>query len=104
MAERTRELGLLRAIGMRRGRLGLMIAAESVIIAVIGAVEGTALGLGLGAALATAFTRSERLTVTIPAGQIGIYIVAAALAGLLAAAAPARRAARMNTLAALAAV
>ena len=104
VAERTGELGLLRAIGMRRGQLGLMIAAESLIIAVIGAVEGTTLGLGLGAALATAFTRSEHVTVTIPAGQIVIYVVAAALAGLLAGVAPARRAARMSMLAALTAV
>jgi putative ABC transport system permease protein len=103
VVERTSELGLLRAIGMRRGQLRLMIAAESVIIAVIGAVEGTALGLGIGAALATAFTRSEHVTVTIPAGQIVTYIAAAALAGLLAAVAPASRAARMPALVALAA-
>jgi len=103
VAERTRELGMLRAIGMRRGQLGLMIAAESVIIAVIGAVLGTALGLALGAALAAAFTRSQQMTVTIPTGQIVIYVVAAALAGLLAAIAPARRAARMNMIVAIAA-
>jgi putative ABC transport system permease protein len=103
VAERTREIGLLRAIGMRRAQLGQMIAAESVIIAVIGAVLGTALGLALGAVLAAAFTRSQGITVVIPAGQIVIYIVAAAVAGLLAAIAPARRAARMNTLAAIAA-
>ena len=47
-----------------------MIAAEAGIITVIGAVLGTALGLGLGAALAAALTRSQQLTVTIPAGQI----------------------------------
>jgi len=103
VAERTRELGLLRAIGMRRGQVGQMIAAESVIIAVIGAVLGTALGLGLGVALAAAFTRSQQLTVVIPAGKIVIYVAAAALAGLLAAIAPARRAARMNMIAAIAA-
>ncbi len=103
IAERTRELGLLRAIGMRRGQLGQMIAAESVIIAVIGAVLGAALGLGLGAALAAAFTRSQQLTVVIPAGQVVAYVAAAALAGLLAAIAPARRAAKMNMLAAIAA-
>jgi putative ABC transport system permease protein len=103
VVERTRELGLLRAIGMRRGQIGQMIATESMIIAVIGAVLGTVLGLGLGAALAVAFTRSQQLTVTIPAGQIVIYIAAAALAGLVAAIAPARRAARMNILAAIAA-
>jgi putative ABC transport system permease protein len=103
VVERTRELGLLRAIGMRRGQVRRMIAAESVIIAAIGAVLGTALGLGLGVAIAAAFTRSQQLTVTIPAGQIVLYIAAAALAGLLAAIAPARRAARMNILAAIAA-
>jgi putative ABC transport system permease protein len=103
IAERTRELGLLRAIGMRRGQVGQMVAAESVIIAVIGAVLGAALGLGLGAALAAAFTRSEQLTVVIPAGQVVACVAAAALAGLLAAIAPARRAARMNMLAAIAA-
>src|SRR5215471_10645596 len=103
VSERSRELGLLRAIGMRRGQVGQMIAAESVIIAVIGAVLGTALGLGLGVALAAAFTRSQQLTVVIPAGKIVIYVAAAALAGLLAAIAPARRAARMNMIAAIAA-
>jgi len=103
IAERTRELGLLRAIGLRRGQVGQMIAAESVIIAVIGALLGTALGLGLGAALAAAFTRSQALTVEIPAGQIVAYVAAAAFAGLLAAIAPARRAAKMNMLAAIAA-
>jgi putative ABC transport system permease protein len=103
IAERTRELGLLRAIGMRRGQVGQMVAAESVIIAVIGAVLGAALGLGLGAALAAAFTRSEQVTVVIPAGQVVACVAAAALAGLLAAIAPARRAARMNMLAAIAA-
>jgi putative ABC transport system permease protein len=101
--ERTRELGLLRAIGMRRSQVGQMIAAESVIVAVIGAVLGTVLGLVLGAALAAAFTRSQQTTVVVPAGQIVIYIAAAVLAGLLAAIAPARRAARMNMLAAIAA-
>jgi len=99
--ERTRELGLLRAIGMRRGQLAQMVAAESVIIAVIGAVLGTVLGLALGTALAGTFTRPA--TVAIPAGQIAVYIVATAVAGVLAAIAPARRAARLEFLAAIAA-
>lgn len=102
VVERTRELGLLRAIGMRRGQVGRMIAVESVIIAVIGAVLGTVLGLGLGAALAAALTRSQQLTVAIPVGSIVVYVIAAVCAGLLAAIAPARRAAKMNMLAAIA--
>jgi putative ABC transport system permease protein len=103
VVERTRELGLLRAIGMRRGQLAQMVAAESMIIAVIGAVLGSALGLALGAALAEAFTRSQQATVSIPVTQIAAYIVATALAGVLAAIAPARRAARLNILEAIAA-
>src|SRR6266567_2400548 len=95
IAERTRELGLLRAIGMRRSQLAQMIAAESVIIAVIGAVLGAVLGLGLGTALAAALTRSQHVTVAIPVTQMVIYIIAAAAAGVLAAIAPARRAARL---------
>ncbi len=103
IVERTRELGMLRAIGLRRGQLAMMIAAESVIIAVIGAVLGTVLGVGLGAALADAFTRAQRATVVINGGQIAIYVAAAAVAGVLAAIAPARSAARLNVLAAIAA-
>jgi putative ABC transport system permease protein len=103
VAERAREIGLLRAIGMRRGQLAQMVAAESVIIAVIGAVLGSALGLALGAALADAFTRSQQATVSIPATQIGAYIVASAVVGILAAIVPARRAARVNVLEAIAA-
>jgi putative ABC transport system permease protein len=102
IVERTRELGLLRAIGMRRGQLAQMVAAESVIIAVIGAVLGIALGLGLGAALAYAVTRSQQPTVVVSPGQLVVFAVVAALAGVLASVAPARRAARLNMLAAIA--
>jgi putative ABC transport system permease protein len=103
VVERTREIGLLRAIGMRRGQLRQMVTAEAVIIAVIGAVLGTARGLGLGTALADAVTKSQQATVAIPAGQLVIYILATAAAGVLASVAPARRAARLNMLAAIAA-
>lgn len=103
IVERTREIGLLRAIGMRRGQLRQMVTAEAVIIAVIGAVLGTALGLGLGIALADAVTKSQQATVAVPAGQLVIYILATAAAGVLASVAPARRAARLNMLAAIAA-
>src|SRR5260221_14702725 len=73
------------------------------ITGVIGAVLGTVLGLALGAALADAFTRSQHATVTIPPTRIAVYIVATAAAGVLAAIAPARRAARLNVLDAIAA-
>ncbi|MBV9203862.1 MAG: ABC transporter permease [Actinobacteria bacterium] len=103
ISERTREIGLLRAIGMQRGQLRQMIAAESVIISVIGALLGIILGLGLGAALAAALTRSPQATVTIPAGQLIIYILATAAAGVLASIGPARRATRLDMLTAIAA-
>jgi putative ABC transport system permease protein len=101
IVERTREIGLLRAIGLGRGQLRQMVAAESVIISVIGALLGTVLGLGLGAALAAAVT--HRAAVSVPGGQLVIYILATAAAGLLASIAPARRAARLDMLAAIAA-
>ena len=102
VVERTRELGLLRAIGMRRGQLAQMIAAESVIIAVIGAVLGIALGLGLGTALAYALTRAQQPTVVVPVAQLVAFAVGAVLAGMVASVAPARRAARLNLLDAIA--
>ena len=103
VSERTREIGLLRAIGMRRGQLRQMVAAESLIISVIGALLGTILGLGLGAALALALTRSQQATIAIPVGQLIIYILATAAAGVLASIGPARRAARLDMLTAIAA-
>jgi putative ABC transport system permease protein len=102
IVERTRELGLLRAIGMRRGQLAQMIAAETAIIAVIGAALGIALGLGLGAALAYAVTRAQQPTVAVPVAQLVAFAVVAVLAGVLASVAPARRAARLNMLDAIA--
>jgi putative ABC transport system permease protein len=101
VAERTREIGLLRAIGMGRGQARAMIAAESVIIAVIGAVGGTLLGVGLGAALASA-VGGTGTPITIPGGQLVLYVLLTAAAGVLASVFPARRAARLDVLAAIA--
>ncbi len=101
ISERTREIGLLRAIGMQRSQLRQMIAAESVIISVIGALLGSMLGLGLGAALAAALTRSRQAIVAIPAGQLIVYILAIAAAGVLASIGPARRATRLDMLTAI---
>lgn len=77
---------------------------EGAFIAVlIASYLGTALGLGLGAALADAFTHAQQATVVIPGRQLVSYIVATAIAGVLAAIVPARRAARLNVLDAIAA-
>ncbi len=104
IVERTRELGLLRAIGMRRSQVAAMIAGEAVIIAVVGAVLGTGLGIGLGGALAAAITAGQggSPVVVLPGGQLLLYVALAAAAGVLAAIAPARRAARLDVLAAIA--
>jgi putative ABC transport system permease protein len=79
------------------------VAAESMIISVIGALLGTGLGLGLGAGLAVALTSSQQATVAIPAGQLAVYILATGAAGVLASIGPARRAARLDLLTAIAA-
>ncbi len=100
VTERTRELGVLRAIGMRRGQLAMTVTIEAGLIAVFGALLGLVLGTGLGAVLAAALTST--VTLTVPVGQLAAYLVAAVLAALLAAAAPARRASRMDVLTAIA--
>jgi putative ABC transport system permease protein len=83
---------------MQRGQVRLMIAAESAIIAGLGAVLG--LGLGIGAALASALTHGG--AVTVPVSHLVVYILGTVAAGLLASMAPARRAARLDVLAAIA--
>jgi putative ABC transport system permease protein len=103
ITERTREIGLLRAIGMPRGQVRQLVAAESMVISVIGALLGTGLGLGLGAGLAVALTSSQQATVAFPAGQLVVYILATGAAGVLASIGPARRAARLDMLTAIAA-
>jgi putative ABC transport system permease protein len=101
--ERTRELGMLRALGMTARQLAAMVAWESVIIAVSGALLGTTLGAGLGAALASAVTTQQAgtATVVLPAGQLLVDLAVASTAGLVAAAVPARGAARRGPLTAI---
>jgi putative ABC transport system permease protein len=100
--ERTRELGLLRAIGMGRRQVRGMIRWESVIIAVIGAVLGIAIGVFFGWALRKALEPEGVTELAIPVGQLLIYLVFAGLAGVLAAVWPARRAAKLDVLRAIA--
>jgi putative ABC transport system permease protein len=105
VAERTREFGLLRAVGMTARQLGAMIGWESLITAASGALLGLAVGVGVGAAVARAVTVRQAgvATITLPASQLLVDLVLAGTAGLLAAAVPAHRAARLDLLTAISA-
>jgi putative ABC transport system permease protein len=100
--ERTRELGLLRAIGMTRGQARRMITVESVIICLFGAVLGLAVGIGLGWTVQQALEEEGLTSFALPWNYIVGYLVAAVAVGLLAAIAPAARAAKLNVLNAIA--
>ncbi len=101
--ERTRELGLLRAVGQTRGQLRAMVRWESVVVAAF----GTAGGLGLGAFLGWALVRATRSSGTgafsIPPAQLAVVLLVGVAAGVLAGWRPARRAARLDVLRAIAA-
>ncbi len=100
--ERTRELGMMRAIGTSRRQVRQMIRYESIITALIGGVFGLIIGI-VGALLVVALTLSGAgYVVSIPVGTLIVLLFVAGLAGLLAAQLPARRAARLNMLQALA--
>jgi putative ABC transport system permease protein len=101
--ERTRELGLLRAVGQSRRQLRSMVRWESVIIALFGTAGGLALGVFLGWALVQAASAAGFATFAAPAGQLAVVLVAGAVAGVLAGVGPARRAARLDVLAAISA-
>jgi putative ABC transport system permease protein len=98
--ERTRELGMLRAVGMTRRQTRRMIRHESVITGLIGASLGLPLGIGLGALAIQALSRYD-VHFSLPLGTIGAFLVVAVIAGILAAVLPARRAARLDVLSAL---
>jgi putative ABC transport system permease protein len=99
--ERTRELGLLRAVGMSRRQARSMIRWESVIIAIIGALLGLVIGVFFGWALVEALADEGITELAIPGGQLLLYVLLAAIAGVVAAIPPARRAARLNVLEAI---
>jgi putative ABC transport system permease protein len=96
--ERTRELGMLRAIGMTRRQVRRLIRHESIVTALIGAALGIALGLIFGALLVA---RIDFIEFTLPTTQLILFAIAAIVVGLIAALFPARRAARLNVLEAL---
>lgn len=99
--ERTRELGLLRAVGMVRKQTRRMIRWEAVIISAVGAILGTVLGVALGAIVVQAIPEDILSAFAIPWIRIGIMVFGASLAGILAAVFPAWRASRLNVLAAI---
>jgi putative ABC transport system permease protein len=96
--ERTREIGMLRAIGMTRRQVRRMIRHESVITSLIGAVIGIILGIALAALL---ISRVKEINFFMPWTQLVIFLLAAIVVGIVAAIFPARRAARLNPLEAL---
>jgi len=97
--ERTREIGMLRAVGMTRRQVRRMIRHESVITALIGAALGIVLGIVLAALL---IARVDFLVFSFPTTQIIVFVIAAIVVGLVAAIFPARRAAKLDPLRAIA--
>jgi putative ABC transport system permease protein len=100
--ERTRELGLLRAVGLRRGQVLRMVTVESVVISVFGALLGLAVGTGLGAAVVRALRDQGFTNFALPWTTGLVYLLLAALVGVVAAVLPAVRASRTNVLSAIA--
>ena len=98
--ERTRELGMLRAVGMTRRQTRRMIRHESVITALIGAALGVPLGIFLAALVTRALSEFD-VQFSVPLGWLLAFAIIAVVVGILAAIAPARRAARLNVLRAL---
>jgi putative ABC transport system permease protein len=100
--ERTRELGLLRAIGMARRQMKRMIRVEAVLICTFGGILGLVVGSVFGVALQQALKGSGVTELGFPVVTLVVYLLCAALAGAIAAALPARRASRLNVLQAIA--
>ena len=101
--ERTHEIGLLRAVGMKRRQVRVMIRTEAVILAIFGAIIGIIIGTGMGIALVSSLKQQGITSTVVPASRLVIFLVLAALLGLVAASWPARRAAKLDVLAAIAA-
>ncbi len=100
--ERTRELGLLRAVGLGRAQTMRMVTVEAVVISVFGALLGLVVGAGLGAAVVRALHDKGITTLALPWTQMAVYLALAAVVGVIAAVLPAIRASRVNVLRAIA--
>ena len=99
--ERTREIGLLRAVGMQRRQIRRMIRSEAVILSIFGAILGIIIGTALGIALVQSLKPGISVVV-VPASSLVIFLVVSGVLGLLAATWPSRRAAKLDILAAIA--
>jgi putative ABC transport system permease protein len=99
--ERTREIGLLRAVGLSRRQLRTMLRLESVAIALLGAVLGVGLGLVAGWALQRSLADDGIDVLSVPGTQLAVFVVLAGLVGVLAALWPGRRAAKLDVLRAI---
>jgi putative ABC transport system permease protein len=95
--ERTREIGLVRAIGMSRGQVRATVRYESVITSIIGALMGIVVGIVFAWVVTTRFA-GQGITFSVPGGQLVVFLVLAVVVGVIAAILPARRAARIDIL------
>jgi putative ABC transport system permease protein len=98
--ERTREIGLLRAIGSSRGQIRATVRYESVITSVIGAIMGIVVGVLFAWVITTRFA-GQGITFSLPGGQLVVFLVVGVVVGVIAAILPARRAARIDILEAI---
>lgn len=101
IVERTREIGLLRAVGMGRRQVRSMIRWEAIVIALFGALLGVLIGSAIGFGVVNSLADEGLGSFTLPGGQLAVWLVAAALAGVFASIGPARKAARLDVLKAI---
>jgi putative ABC transport system permease protein len=101
VVERTREIGLLRAVGMTRRHVRQMVRREALIIAVFGALLGVLIGTAIGFGVVTSLADDGLGSFSLPAGQLVIWLIVAAVAGLIASVGPARKAAQLDVLKAI---
>ena len=102
MSERTKEIGLLRAIGTSRGQVRGMLGIEASIIAVFGTVMGMVVGVAAGAVIRAVYEADGLSVLSIPWDQLGVFLVLSILVGLIASVSPASRALKQPVLDAVA--
>jgi putative ABC transport system permease protein len=102
VVERTRELAMLRAVGMTRNQMRAMIRSEAALIGLVGALLGVLLGLFLGWVFQRALSSQGITDLVVPWARLVAYVVAGAVTGLVAGTIPAHRAARVDMLSAIA--